>query len=95
MKKIFVICTFLLTASCAEIIEDMGCGMPSYYEQNEAKSLYQDLFSSRVYMNYDEGRKIFGCYYRRGDLVYSYSRLFDSGYVLVRDNKAIAYRKAQ
>lgn len=95
MKKIFAICSFLLTASCAQMLEDIGCGTPPYYEQQQAKSLYGDLFSSRVYMNYEEGRKIFGCYYRYGDVVYSYSRLFDSGYVLVRGNQAITYRKAK
>lgn len=92
MKKLFFLSFFLLT-SCSEMYENIGCGMPTYVEQDMAKSLYNDIMSIRVPMNFDNARKIFGCYYTRGDRVYSYSRMFESGYILVRNGQAIAYRK--
>ncbi len=95
MRKFLLLAAFFLITSCNEMIENIGCGMPSYVEQSTAQSLYGDIFSVRVSMDYDKARKIFGCYYTRGDLIYTYSRLFDSGYILVRGDAAIAYRKAK
>lgn len=91
--KAFAIIFLLLTTSCIEIAENISCKPISYQEQEIAKSLYGDMFASRVSLTYEEGRKIFGCNYSVGDYVYTYSRLYDEGYVLVRDNNAITYRE--
>lgn len=83
----------MLLASCAEVMGDIGCEEPTYEEQDVANTLYNDMLTARVSMDYDQAKKIFGCYYYRGDWIYSYSRIFDKGYILVRGNKAIIYRK--
>ena len=49
MKNFFLLLFFLLTTSCAEMIEDIGCSTPSYLEQETAKSLYNDFFSSYAF----------------------------------------------
>lgn len=92
--KILLIILFLLTTSCAEIAEDILCRPPSYQEQENARLLYgEDMFASSVHLTYEEGRKIFGCNYSAGDYVYTYSRLYDEGYILVRGNNAITYKE--
>ncbi len=91
----FVVVLFFVIASCTELTENIGCGTPSDRKQEEAKSMYNDLFSSRVYMSYEDMRKNFGCYAQRGDVVYSYSRIYDSGYVLVRDGQAVTYHTVE
>lgn len=93
--KFFLFFIFFLITSCTEIVENIGCGTPYIWERDMAKSLYNELYSFRARMSFDEARKIFGCYYHRGDFIYTYHRLYDSGYILVRNGEAIAYRKAE
>jgi hypothetical protein len=95
MKNFFLLIILIFITSCAEMVENIGCGTPYYTEQNIAKSLYNELSSFRVRMSYEQARKIFGCYYRRGDLIYSYNRLYDSGYLLMRNGEIISYREAK
>ncbi len=95
MRKFFVVAFLVVITSCAELTENIGCGTPSARKQEEAKVMYNDFFSSRVYMSYEDMRKNFGCYAERGDVVYSYSRIYDSGYVLVRDGQAVTYHTVE
>lgn len=93
MKKIFLLFILFAATFCTpEMIENLGCMAPSYEQQETAQSLYNDMFSKRVSMSYEEARKIFGCYYARGDQIYSFTRVFDEGYILVRGNNAIIYK---
>ncbi len=94
MKKIIILTCFLLF-SCNEMIEEFSCPSPTYFERNKAKSLYNDVSSFRTPLSNEEAHKIFGCQYRRGDYVYSYSRLYDTVYVLVRDKDVITYREVE
>ncbi len=95
MKKIIFSAAFFLVISCVEVVENIGCGVPTYDERETAKSLYNPLFSTKVSLDYDEARKVFGCQYERGDLIYTYSRFYDSGYLLMHDGQITTYRKVE
>lgn len=90
MKKIFLISIFLLTASCAEVLNNMGCGKPTFKQQKDAKWYYNHGGARIVSSPSKKITDLFGChYYKYSDTVYSYSTFFHKGYVLVRKRKPI------
>jgi hypothetical protein len=91
MKKILLICIFLLNISCQYVSGGMICGMPPQYETDKAKWYFANSSVSKVNLSDEEIKKYFGCYHYFGDYVYSFSTMFKSGYILVRSGEAVYY----
>ncbi len=90
MKKIFLLGIFLIAASCEDIISNMGCGIPSSRQNEEAKWYYDHAGARKISGPSTKITGLFGCYYYSySDTVYSYSTLFHEGYILVRSGKPI------
>jgi len=93
MKKLFLLSLLILNISCQEILEGMICGMPPEHESIKAKWYFANTSISKVNMSDEEIKEYFGCYHYFGDYVYSFSTMFDSGYILVRGGEAVYYVK--
>jgi len=92
IKKFLAITAILLVNSCFPSIDNLDCPMsPTYREQDFAQSAYDDFTTSLADVTEEETKKMFRCFYTYGDKIYYYSRFMNSGYVLVRNNKAITY----
>ncbi len=95
MKNLLLLISFTLVISCSqEMIDKIGCGTPNRENQEMAESLLGELTTFKFNMKAEKIKKLFGCYYEKGDEVYSYARFMSKGYILVRDGKAISYSEA-
>lgn len=92
MKKYLLIAAILVTVSCANIYGKY-CADPSEYDRNLAQSYYDSFGTWKIIDNAEKERlaKLFGCNYRRGDAVYSYSTFWGKKYILVRYGRAVTY----
>lgn len=95
MKKIFLLTAFCLVSSCYGELNSIGCGYPSAYKTEEAKSMYNTFGTSIVDMTPQRARQIFGCYYNNGDKVYVYKTFWGEKFILVRYGKPITYYENQ
>ncbi len=93
MKKIFLIIILLFSFSCQEVLNGMVCGRPPQYEIDKAKWYFSNTRIERIYLKDEEIKEKFGCYYYFGDWIYSFSSLFEGGYILVRNGEAVYYIK--
>ena len=88
LKLLFLILLFF-TTSCLGTFHQLSCFAPSEYQQQRAQEFFEDAYSTRIFIIGDLGYKYFGCYYYPGDEIYYYKTIFNHGYVLVRNNKAV------
>ena len=72
-------------------LHQMGCFSPSEYTQQRAQDFFEDAYTTKIFIIGNLGYKVFGCYYYSGDEIYYYKTIFNSGYILVRNNEAITY----
>lgn len=90
MKYILISLLLLFLSSCVDVNGEY-CSDPGEYNKNTAQSYYDSFGVYKVRMTPEEARKMFGCNYRRGDSIYSYSTFWGKKYILVRYGKAVTY----
>jgi len=87
IKPIFIA---LLLSSCVDI-NGQYCSSPSEYDKNTAQSYYNSFGVYKAEISDDEARKLFGCNYRSGDSIYTYSTFWGKKLILVHKKQAVTY----
>jgi hypothetical protein len=91
MKKLILLAIIFLTSSC-QGLSTMGCYERSARKINYAKEMYNTWGTALVSdMTPQRADKMFGCYYRAGDRVYSYKTLWGEKFILVRYGDPLTY----
>ena len=89
--KFILLFLVLISSNCMGTLHQMGCFSPSEYTQQRAQDFFEDAYTTKIFIIGNLGYKVFGCYYYSGDEIYYYKTIFNSGYILVRNNEAITY----